>query len=1012
MKKFFNFKHFTKKTSNIVIGISSLTLVSGLAISIPLGIYSYNRSYYQQLNEEIQTLSLEQEQNPFKNGLAGLFDNLTVKDNFKNLTAFTALNLAKSKIYNFDLLSLIDLNKLYENEFQISYDLINAQVSGNSIKNIVLFLKSKNDNQIFSKAIDIKNFAEETKVADDFSKFEIDEKKSSINIDSKNLISFAEFKSKIQANFSAAQETESQKFIAFEKALLALKGSYNFINNLGNPSFIRNGLTLEPTIVDNNLSFFSENGKNYLNFDLIDGDKKTPIQLEIKGIATNQEIESEIKSWLNDELVPEIELKPEIQQNLVSKNLSLGSYLYSTQGDRENNSLPKNFSGLFNYTSNEFSLNTNKLKNYIVNIDVILKDLSEISEQDRQNLIKDGKVRLNLSGSLTKRDQQKFIKVLDFKFDTDIKPDLNEFSRIFARNLPQTQLQDFSLPKAPNTPALSSDRLVQIFNEIKESSNQIDTNNPNEKLVSQLYLLDFGKNPTKDLLEKYKNELIQITESSKSQTIQTQTFSDVDSGTNENKSENESLTLGKSIWKALNLQRNFISLDVKPEINFEKQSDNFVIEFSLISTKNNEKLASSKIQINNVLSSQESAFDVASKFYPTFFLDGKASFSKISSSELQKIQDLSDNDINFQNSNSVENKSTHNGFEIKKGFKFIDNSLKTENTSTSPQAPKTSPAPFSRVNSGVVYFAFRPKNINDYKKHYLLSDSNGSGLFIQKVARSKYVEKSKPVKAKIENKNVEILPNSSIDIKQIDAKIDQYVIGFDLKQVENFQSSNTYLRNNQDSLHLEINTFLTSLKEKQAVVLGPNSWNIKNRFFSADINENPTGFPPISEYRPSIEIANRIDENRFFSQELRNSSPLVGQKINPIIDQDQDILLEIIKTPWSFEITAYSSSNNQLNSPSSVSLNAKTIYNTNHLTGVWTPFPNFFNLDWAQIGPNPEKMTTNSNTNGSDSTQSQNSNASIILKGLAVYNNSQLTSPLGKPAREEIKRSFINAYLR
>ncbi|WP_337899293.1 P110/LppT family adhesin N-terminal domain [Mesomycoplasma ovipneumoniae] len=1008
MKKFFNFKHFSSKTSNIVIGISSLTIVSGLAISIPLGIYSYNRSYYQKLNEEIQTLSLDQEQNPFKNGLAGLFDNLTVKDNFKNLTAFTALNLAKSKIYNFDLLSLIDLDKLYENEYQITYDLINAQVSGNSIKNIVLFLKSKNDNQIFSKAIDIKNFADENKVVD-FSKFEIDEKKSSINIDSKNLISFSEFKSKIQASFSAAQATESQKFIAFEKALLALKGSYNFINNLGNPSFIRNGLTLEPVIVDNNLSFFSEAGQNYLNFELIDGDKKTPIQLEIKGIATDQEIESEIKSWINDELIPEIKLKPEIQQNLVSKNLSLGSYLYSTQDDKTDISLSKNFSELFNYTSNEFNLNTNKLKNYIVNIDVILKNLSEISEQDRLNLIKDGKVRLSLSGTLTKRDQQKFIKVLDFKFDTDIKPDLNEFSRIFARNLPQTKLQDFSLPKAVNTPALSSDKLVQIFNEIKESSNQIDTKNPNEKLVTQLYLLDFGKNPTKDLLENYKKELIEISESSKSQAIQAQTFSDSD----DQKNKNEQLTLGKSIWKALNLQHNFISLDVKPEINFEKQSDNFVIEFSLVSTKNNEKLASSKIQINNVLSSQQSAFDVASKFYPTFFLDGKASFSQTSPTETLKIQDLSDNDINFQNSNSTENKLTHNGFEIKKAFKFIDNSQKTENTSSSTETPRTNPVPFSRVNSGVVYFAFRPKNINDYKKHYLLSDSNGSGLFIQKVARSKYVEKSKPIKAKIEkNKEVQIISSPSIDTSQTDAKIDEYVIGFDLKQAENFQSSNTYLRNGKDWLHLEIDSFLTSAKEKQAVVLGPNSWNIKDRMLSADINENSSGFPPNSEYRPIMEIANRVDEIRLFSQEFRNSSPFVGQKINPIIEQDQDILLEIIKTPWSFEITAYSSSNNQLNSPFSVSLNAKTIFNVNHLTGVWNPLPNFFNLDWSQIGPNPDKTTADTASNGSDSTQSQKSNASIILKGLAVYNGSQLTTHLGKPAREEIKRSFINAYLK
>lgn len=377
------------------------------------------------------------------------------------------------------------------------------------------------------------------------------------------------------------------------------------------------------------------------------------------------------------------------------------------------------------------------------------------------------------------------------------------------------------MPKASNTPALSSDKLVQIFNEIKESSSQIDTKNPNDKLVTQLYLLDFGKNPSKDSLEEYKKELIEISESSKSQAIQAQAFSDSD----EQKSGNESLTLGKSIWKALNLQHNFISLDVKPEINFERQSDNFVIEFSLISTKNNEKLASSKIQINNVLSSQQSAFDVASKFYPTFFLDGKASFSQTSPTETLKIQDLSDNDINFQNSNSTENKLTHNGFEIKKAFKFIDNSQKTENTSSSTETPKTNPAPFSRVNSGVVYFAFRPKNINDYKKHYLLSDSNGSGLFIQKVARSKYVEKSKPIKAKIEkNKEVQIIPNPSIDASQVDAKIDEYVIGFDLKQAENFQSSNTYLRKDKDWLHLEINSFLTSAKEKQAVILGPSSW--------------------------------------------------------------------------------------------------------------------------------------------------------------------------------------------
>ncbi|WP_220200565.1 hypothetical protein [Mesomycoplasma flocculare] len=239
--------------------------------------------------------------------------------------------------------------------------------------------------------------------------------------------------------------------------------------------------------------------------------------------------------------------------------------------------------------------------------------------------------------------------------------------------------------------------------------------------------------------------------------------------------------------------------------------------------------------------------------------------------------------------------------------------------------------------------------------------------------------------------------------------LDAYVVGLDFKQVKNYKSLQYYFYQNKKSLYSQSSLFTPQLIDKQAVVLGPSSW-IPRKNFVADINQNSEGFPPLKEYYPIIELANRAAENRFYRQELKNSNTFFIEKINPIIDQDQNIVFEIIKTPWSFEINAFSSANSHLNSPSSVSLNAKTIYNINPVIRKWEPFPNYLNLDWSQIGPNPEKTSGQNDTN----TQNQNGNeqkSTLVLKGLAVYNDPQLTTESGRWARSEIKNAFIKAYL-
>lgn len=1039
MKKLFKSKQVSRKNLKIIVGVSLLTFITTLSTAIPLGIWSYNSSYYGKLNEKAEILSINQTENPFTNNLAEFSENLVIKENFRELSAETAFELAKSKIYNLDLLSLVDLEKLHQKKYQISYDLSNAAVSKNSIKNVVLFVKTEDKRQVFSKAIEIKGFSNKTNSDKNLSKFEIDEKKSSIVVPAKNFLSFPEFKSRLQSQFEEAQKTEVQKFRAFEKALVAIEGSYSLINTLGLPSFMREGQVLEPKITGKNLNFSSVNGKNFLNFTFDNVGKKTEIQLEINGLISEEEIKNEVTKWTSDELENEIKLKPEIQQKLVNENLSLSKTFYSKEKKIDDVSTNQNFSDLFNHIQSEYSINTAKLRNYSANnIVVKVKKIDEISEADRANLLKDGKIRLDLSFDINKKNGQKLIKIFNFKLDFDLKPDLNQFSRIFVKNLPEEKTNVFSLKKADNSIAISSEKLISTINEIKDLSNQLNPENPNEKLVENLYLLDFGKKGNTEEETNYKKELVEIAKKLKTETVKVQTFAD---GQSENTEKNDK-TLGKTIWKALNLQHNLASYDVKSDFSLENKDGNVSLEFTLFSNKNNTKLASTKIQITGIVSSTHSAFDVASKFYPTFFLDGKASFTKSDDNSEYKINDLSDNNLKFEETKTGENKLTQDGFEIKKAIKFSQNLIKKQQInadSTTSEQNKFNPAPFSRVNSGVIYFAFKPKNINDYKKHYLLSDSDGKGLFIQKVKKSKLVNKTSVIEGVLQkdDKNrdlklsVSVMGGENLKDKsktnQNEKLLDDYVIGLDFKQVKDFKSLQTYIYQNKSSLYLLSNLFSSHLIDKEAVVLGSSSWEPKKNFVG-EIVQDSEAFPPLKEYRPIIELSNRLSESRFYRQELKNSNPVFLQKVKPIIDEDQNIVLEIIKTPWSLEISAFSSANSHLNSPSSVSLKGKTIYNINPITQMWDPFPNFYNLDWSQIGPNPNKKlnndsgSTNSGTalvsetqeniNNVSGEQSKDSKSSIIIKGLAVYNDPQLTGQFGSSARDEIRSSFINAYLK
>lgn len=1010
MKKIPNFKGFFNKPAKIVTSILLLSGIITISTAIPLGIWSYNRAYYQKLNEKSQNLSISQTENPFENNLGKFFDNLFISNQFKELSASTAFELAKSKIYNLDLLTLINLDKLYQKNYQISYDLSNATASGTAIKNIVFFIRTSDQRQIFSKAVEIKGFSDKN-IEKNLAKFEIDEKKSSISIKPQNFLSFAEFSKELQNQFIKTSKTQKQTFIAFEEALIQLGGSYNLVNSLGLPTFIHKGQILEPKIFDNNLNFTNQGNKNYLNFIFTNEGKKTEIPLEINGITPDLEIKNEIIKWIKAELEEKIKLKESIQAELIRENLSLAKSFYVDKNNNPWISTTKNFENLFDYVQSEHLINTNKIKNYITNINFKIKKNSEIPALELNNLLKDDKIRLEINVDISKWVQQKLIKILSFKFDWDLKPDLNQYARIFAQNLPEPKSEVFLLRKDENSAAWTSKKLVNIINKIKEFNNELDPENPDIKLVSQLYLLDFGKIGDEIAIENYKRELIRTAKILKNQLVKVQEFSD----DQVNKAQNNEKSLGKAIWKVLNIQRNLINDDISSDFILDNKEGDFTIEFSLISNKNKQKLATRKIKISNIVSSEMSAFDDAAKFYPTFFLDGKSSFSKSDNKKGYEIIDLSDNNIHFEDDLDSKNQLTQEGFKLTNPIKFQQNQSKTKENiarTVNISSPSFKSAPFSRLDSGLIYLAFKPKNINDYKKHYLLADSDGNGLFIQKIKNFKFINKNTTIQGiaglktekTTENSDITFIKPENLDQKNKDEtqqkQVDGYFIGLDFKQIKNFKSFQSYLYQNKKSLYSLANLFPPELIDKQAVILGPNSWKpIKN--FSAEINQNLDNLA-------IVELANRTGENRFYRQELRNSSPFLLEKSKEIIEDDQDIVLEIIKTPWSVEISAFSSSNYQLNSKTSLNLNGKTIYNINPVSQKWSPFPNYLNLDWAQIGPNPKKTT---DKNGSNN-EKINKNSSIILKGIAVYNDPELTTKTRNFARDQIRNAFIKAYIK
>ncbi|MHA0314517.1 hypothetical protein ACXYVX_03840, partial [Mesomycoplasma ovipneumoniae] len=96
-----------------------------------------------------------------------------------------------------------------------------------------------------------------------------------------------------------------------------------------------------------------------------------------------------------------------------------------------------------------------------------------------------------------------------------------------------------------------------------------------------------------------------------------------------------------------------------------------------------------------------------------------------------------------------------------------------------------------------------------------------------------------------------------------------------------------------------------------------------------------------------VPTINDTANNVYFSQSFYSPKDADVTKNKNLIEEDSNLLLEIIKTPFSITLSLYSS--NSLD-PKNYKEVGDVIYNIDP-SKTWNPFPNYFNLDWTQIGP-------------------------------------------------------------
>ncbi|MXR33949.1 P110/LppT family adhesin N-terminal domain [Mesomycoplasma hyopneumoniae] len=785
-----------KKPFWLITTIAGISLSLSAAVGIVVGINSYNKSYYSYLNENPSQLKTTKTTKISQQDFDKIVSNLKIRDNFKKISAKTALSAVKNDLYRYDLVRAFEFSSLETNNYQISFDLENAVVDQNSIKNVLVFAKSEKDQITYSKQIELKGFAQDDEAAGDLVKFQIDQRKSFVNL-YKFDYSFSEFQRILSENYRQIRNANS--FTRLANALISSKASLSLYNSLGQPVFLDENYRLEPVLNSKKeLNLLEKDKKLYLELNLVEKEsqKKINLTLEIRPLLTNQEFTSELKTLFESNLDQNLSLNLELKNALFHDRTSFSEYLYGSPQQRTKTDEVKQkaneLKDLFGFRSAKFWQDT-KFGTFYVIIKPQLLEPAKISQEDKKKLLADKKIRFEVLTTLKRKalDQQDVLS--DIPVLVDLSLDSNKYEIALSQIFNSTNTtKEFKMQEYEDRAKLSTKEIKETIDKLANLAAKVSNlSEPSDEVVRAIYLLNTGKYLFDDEIQQEKTNLKKIIEQARMKAdnknlapkvaspIQKPTTPATSSGTTK-----PSTRTKKKV--SVNAFSDVISMKSQPE----QTSKNGQVQAS--STSQSPKSSPSQNSGQNSVPLEEKFghtiwkllntaqiynFENTQGQYTISTEDDKLVFdfklvskadraiiyqgSKISlgglinsdKSAYDEIKQFSPDlfldatigeQVDYKNKQKKDYtlKSLRdlmgNGFVYKPETKSNpqENVLKLE-----LQTESESQKPLPGLRSGLIYIAFTVNNINknDYKPHYLIRDKNDKGVFIQR-----YQDKTEP----------------------------------------------------------------------------------------------------------------------------------------------------------------------------------------------------------------------------------------------------------------------------
>ncbi|WP_337897346.1 P110/LppT family adhesin N-terminal domain [Mesomycoplasma ovipneumoniae] len=961
----------------ITIGLGS-TIFASTVVGIALGFNSYNKSYFEKVAEKPKDFKLDSASSIDKDQVFGLLDKVKIQTNFSDLSAKSALELATNPLYSLDLATVFNFDELKNNGFEISFDLKDVKVENSAINDVLVFVSDPKTNAIVTKKINLTGFSAKSD-SNQLENFDIDTKRSSLILKSRKLVSSSELKAKIQDSYSKFLKNLSPAR-ALERAFIENNIGLNLINGQNLPTFLNSKQIITPVLKDKNLSFSSlDDSKATLSLNLeiqnLDTKTKTNFELPIQGLSNLGQIFEDLSVFIAQSGQDIFKLKPQVQADLINKDQSLAEVLYQKANSDFNFSsfFESNFLKSFKFRASDGD---------IWDLEII-PSLKKVEDSEKDELLKAQQVRFLVKVSPTK-NQNLALKVPNFDLEIDFQPDLRPLERKIAKAQGSlAKSTNFSFQKAENSPTITATQInlyvSQIFDIIKNNSEDED-DKIIEKVAANTYFLEKGKTGTPEEIQQFTKDLQE--QIKKDAEVKPQNPGSENSQLTDNPGSQKTFGLGVSILKTLLLAKNNAQ-NVELELNSTPLSKALELNFSLIDKQTGQSLADSKIVISNIFS-EKTSYDITREFNPLVFIDGKNDVVLQEDGE-SILSDFGRPELKFKGKITKEN----DGYSITKTIKFQPSQTSATPDSGTSGSTTTTPQNPTNIDKGSFFLAFKISGINDFNKHYLVSSKDGKGIFVQRVkntqAKGSFLRQG-------DNSTDATNPPTVSEAQEIKNASPQfaYILGIDYDFKFNFGNGSG-------------GDQAKPVTNQQALILPPEVLKeIKPDQF-AELTRQ-------SSDETTITLQNRSLVYRKFNQKNNFESD------TQFIQDGSTIVVEISMNKQSdgsgtLEVNGYSSSSQR---PKFDKVYSKTIFNKDE---QGKPSPNKFNtynLDYFQIGPNPDvSVEQQTNDSGLPKPIFPDSKAKVLIKAFAVVRNSDFGDDENavKIARDKTLESFVDAYL-